>query len=316
MVIGRNIQSELAEMRRFGWVLTGVGGAVLGLGLLGGWWASTRALRPIHDISGTASKISTGDLSQRIPVADTENELGQLAQVLNTTFAKLESAFRQQARFTSDAAHELRTPVSVMLTQTQAVLTRDRSPEEYRETLEACQRAAQRMRRLTESLLELARLDAGQEAIKHEHFDLSQTAAECIEMVEPLAVKKGVTLQPSLPVTRSLGDAERTAQVITNLLTNAIHYNKKGGTVCVRTAADDGFSRVAVADSGQGIAAEDLPHIFERFWRADKSRTGSEGRTGLGLSIAKTIMEAQGGRLEVESKLGEGSTFTAILPGG
>src|SRR5207245_2533484 len=122
-----------------------------------------RAIRPIKEISATASRISGGDLSQRIPADDTDNELGQLANVLNSTFARLESIFAQQARFTADAAHELRTPVSVMLTQTQSALTRDREAVEYRETVEACQRAAQRMRRLIESLLELARLDADQE---------------------------------------------------------------------------------------------------------------------------------------------------------
>src|SRR5204863_3265733 len=138
------------------------------LGLAGGWWIATRAIQPIADISATATKIAAGDLSQRISAADAENELGRLASVLNSTFARLEAAFAQQARFTADASHELRTPVSVILTQTQTALSRPRTEAEYREALEACQRAAQRMRKLTNSLLELARLDAGQDTVKAE----------------------------------------------------------------------------------------------------------------------------------------------------
>ena len=147
------------------------------LGLAGGWWVATRAIRPIEAISATAVKIAGGDLSQRINAADTESELGRLAGVLNSTFARLEAAFAQQARFTSDASHELRTPVSVILSQTQTALSRERTSSEYREALEACQRAARRMRKLTESLLELARLDAGQEPMKRERFDLSRIVA-------------------------------------------------------------------------------------------------------------------------------------------
>src|SRR5437667_11836 len=161
VLAGRDISRELSDSRRFAGLLLGAGGAVLVLGLVGGWWLSARAIRPIKEISATASRISGGDLSQRIPADDTDNELGQLAGVLNSTFARLEATFAQQARFTSDAAHELRTPVSVILTQTQTALSRPRAEPEYREALAACQRAAQRMRKLTASLLELARLDAG-----------------------------------------------------------------------------------------------------------------------------------------------------------
>ncbi|MGN6554738.1 MAG: histidine kinase dimerization/phospho-acceptor domain-containing protein [Verrucomicrobiota bacterium] len=162
VLVGRSIKPELAELRRTSWILFSVGGIILLLGLAGGWWLASRAIRPIQGISAAALKIAAGDLSQRIDVAETESELGQLASVLNSTFTRLEAAFTQQQQFASDAAHELRTPVSVMLTQTQTALHRERSAAEYRETVEACQRSAQRMRRLLESLLELARLDAGQ----------------------------------------------------------------------------------------------------------------------------------------------------------
>jgi heavy metal sensor kinase len=314
ILAGSDLSAEMAEMRRSAWLLFAAGGCVLLLGLAGGWWLSTRAIRPIQDISATASRISAGDLSQRIPAADADNELGQLAGVLNSTFARLDAAFAQQARFTSDAAHELRTPVSVILTQTQATLNRERSAAEYRETVEACQRAAQRMRRLTESLLALARLDAGGETLRREPFNLADEAQACVELVRPLAAAKGVAIHTDPGAAECAGDADRMAQVITNLLSNAIQYNREGGEVRVATRCANGWSELVVADTGVGISKEDLPHLFERFYRADKSRSRADGRTGLGLAIAKSIVEAHGGTLEVSSVPEAGTTFTVRLP--
>jgi len=284
------------------------------VGLAGGWWLATRAIRPIEDISATATKIAAGDLSQRISATGRENELSRLAGVLNSTFARLEAAFAHQARFTSDASHELRTPVSVILTQTQGALARERSVAEYREALEACQRAAQRMRKLTESLLELSRLDAGQAPFKHESFDLARVATECVELVRPLAEQREIRLACELRPASCLGDAERIAQVVTNLLTNAIHFNRPRGEVRIATGPENGTAWLTVKDTGEGIPAEDLPHIFERFYRADKSRSGTQGRTGLGLAISKAIADTHGGSIEVSSQPGAGSVFTLKLP--
>ena len=312
IVVGRSIAAELKDLRFVALTLTAVGGGVLLLGLAGGWWIASRAMRPIQDISATAVKISAGDLSQRISNAETESELGQLAGVLNATFARLDAAFAQQQQFTSDAAHELRTPVSVMLTQTQGTLNRERTAAEYRETLEACQRAAQRMRRLIESLLALARLDAGQEAMKRLQFDLSKTVVDCVESLQPLADERAVKIQCALAATECVGDPERLAQVVTNLLSNAIQHNQPGGEVRVKLEALDGVAQLTVADTGPGISAEDLPRVFERFYRADKSRSTSGN--GLGLSISKAIVEAHGGTIEVASEAGAGAMFTVRLP--
>jgi len=306
------VAADLQELRRAAWRLSATGGVILLLGLAGGWWIATRAIHPIEDMSATAVKIAAGDLSQRVNVADTDNELGRLAGVLNSTFSRLESAFAEQKQFTSDAAHELRTPVSVVLTQTQSALSRERTTAEYRETVEACQRAAQRMRRLIEALLELARLDAGQEPMKRARFDLSKTAQDCVELIRPLADERHVTIHCDLRPADCMGDPERLAQVITNLLTNAIHYNHEGGEVRIATQQQASSVALTVADTGQGIPSVDLPHIFERFYRADKSR--SAGRTGLGLAISKAIVEAHGGTLEVSSQPGAGASFTVRLP--
>ena len=314
LLVGRSIAPELVNLHQFALVLTGLGGAVLVLGLAGGWWLATRAIRPIDDISATASKIATGDLSHRINTDDTDNELGQLAGVLNSTFARLESAFARQQQFTADASHELRTPIAVILSQTQATLARERSSGEYRDSLEACQRAAQRMRRLTESLLALARLDAGQDAMKRERIDLSRIAKECSDLLRPLAEEHRITLHCELTSAECLGDSESLAQVVTNLLTNAILHNKSDGAVRLTTRCEHQSALLIVADSGPGIPAEDLPRIFERFYRADQSRTGATGGTGLGLAICKAIVDAHGGKLEVASTPGQGSAFTLRIP--
>jgi heavy metal sensor kinase len=315
VLVGRSIAEELAGLRRLAWELAGAGGVVLLLGLTGGWWVATRAIRPIEDISATAVKIAAGDLSQRISAADTDSELGRLAAVLNSTFARLDAAFAQQRQFTSDAAHELRTPITVMLAQTQTVLNRERGAAEYRATVETCQRAAQRMRKLTEALLELARLDAGQETLKRVPFDLSKTVSDCGELMAPLADARRLKIHCAVPALPCVGDPERMGQVITNLLGNAIEYSQESGEVRITGERQSGAVILSVSDSGPGIAAEDLPRIFERFYRADKARSGNGGHTGLGLAISKAIVEAHGGSLEAASRPGAGATFTVRLPG-
>jgi heavy metal sensor kinase len=313
-MVGRSIAPELAELRRFAWRLTAIGAGVLLFGLAGGWALASRALRPIDEISATAVKISVGDLSHRINVADTDSELGRLAAVLNSTFARLEGAFAQQKQFTSDAAHELRTPVAVMLTQTQTALNRERSAADYRETVESCQRAAQRMRRLIESLLQLARLDAGQEPVRRMRFDLSQVARDCVALVSPLADERAVKIHCELSAVDCPGDSDRLAQVIINLLTNAIDYNKPGGEVRLSLQSQNHTVMLTVSDTGNGIAAADLPQVFKRFFRADAARSGVAGHSGMGLAIAKAIVEAHGGSIEASSQPGVGSTFTVRLP--
>ncbi len=313
-LVGRSIVPELDQIRRSAWYLTAAGGAVLALGLLGGWWVSTRAIRPIQRISNTAEKIASGDLSQRISSEGFANELQRLAGVLNSTFARLDAAFTQQAHFTADAAHELRTPVTVMLTHTQNGLLSADLTEEQRESFEACQRAAQRMRRLIESLLMLARLDAGQESLKHEPFDLAHAAQECAGLVQPLAAPRGIIIHLELHPAEVRGDADRIGQVITNLLTNAIEYNHDSGEVIAASAPGKRLRHSrGSSDSGPGIAPADLPRIFERFYRGDTARTSTR-RNGLGLAISKAIVESHGGTLTVESPPGRGATFIMRLP--
>ncbi len=319
ILVGRSMAPDLAEMnRRTAW-LTMTGLAVMGFGLAGGWWLAGRAIRPVESIGATAERIASGDLSRRIDLTETESELGQLAVVLNSTFARLEAAFLQQTRFTSDAAHELRTPVTVLLTQTQMALARERTAGEYRETLEACQRAAQRMRRLIESLLALARLDAGREPMAPTTLDLAAIARDCVDLVRPLAGERGVMVEVDLPALPCVGDVNGLSQVVTNLLTNAIQYNREGGKVWVRGEVRAGLVTLAVLDTGIGISPEDRAHVFERFYRADSARTGGSN-AGLGLAISKAIVDRHGGTIVCEPRVGPpgetggGSIFTVRLP--
>jgi heavy metal sensor kinase len=314
ILVGRDVNGELAGVRHYAWLFFGAGGTVFLLGLAGGWWISNQTLRPIANISSTAAKIAGGDLSKRIPTGGPGSELGDLVGVLNETFSRLQASFARQAQFTADASHELRTPVSVVLTQTQTALARERPAAEYRESLEACQRAALRMRRLTESLLTLARLDSGDTAITYRPCAFDRVTTEAVELLRPFASEKHVTLSLDLAPVTCEGNAEQFGQIVTNLVSNAISYNRPGGSVHVRVASEANETVLSVCDTGQGIAPEDLPHIFERFYRSDKARPGSTGNIGLGLSIAKALVEAHQGTLQAKSELGKGSTFTARWP--
>ena len=314
ILVGQDMRGEFAASWRFAWLLAAAGGGVLALGLAGDRWIALRALRPIQAISTTATRIATGDLTQRIGIPNTANELGELVSVLNTTFNRLDEAFTRQARFTDDAAHELRTPVTVILMHTQNGLASECPNEAHRDALAASQRAAQRMRRLTESLLTMARLDSAKAAAARRSCDLDQITREAVEILRPLAQAQGLDLAVDLAPARCEANPEQLGQVVTNLVSNAIHYNRPGGRVSVQVAAAGEAAVLVVTDTGEGIGPEDLPHIFERFYRADKARSPAAGRVGLGLTITQAIVQAHGGTIAATSALGQGSVFTVRLP--
>lgn len=314
ILAGCSLAPHWKSMTRFIWLLSLAGGSVLLAGLAGSWWLAGRAIRPIADISAAASRISAGNLSERINAEETENEFGRLTAVLNSTFSRLEAAFNQQKDFVSDASHELRTPLAVLISEAQTTLARERSAAEYRETVESCLQAAQQMRRLADSLLELARLDSGEEKLTREVFDVSAVVRECVEFVRPLAEARHLKIHCDLVPAPCLGDPQRISQVVTNLLSNATHYNRDGGEIRVSAHVGKDQVSVTVADTGEGIPAAALPHLFERFYRVDKSRSRSSGGAGLGLAISKAIVDAHGGALRVSSEVGVGSSFTLELP--
>ncbi|GDY07167.1 hypothetical protein LBMAG52_06530 [Planctomycetia bacterium] len=314
VLVGRSIQGDVASQHGSGWLLAACGWLVLTLGVVGGGWLSGRALRPLASMSVTAKNISVENISQRIDLAETDSELGQLALVLNQTFDRLQSAFEHQLRFTADASHELRTPLAVILSQTELTLSKPRSSDEYRTALETCQRAGRRMRSLIDSLLLLARFDAGHPELQRGSVDLAEVANESVELLRPLADERKITLRSEVLPMSVVGDRDRLGQVVTNLLANAIRYNQEGGHVEVRVERVNGHAIVSVSDNGIGIPTEELPHIFERFYRVDKARTRVEGGTGLGLAICQSVVEAHGGQITARSEPEHGTTLEVRLP--
>jgi len=314
VLAGRSISADLTAMRRFKFLLLAAGGTVLALGLGGGWWLTSRAMRPVDDIGLAAMRISEGNLSAHINVSDTDSELGRLATVLNSTFARLEASFAQQMQFTADASHELRTPLAVIISEAQTTLARKRGGAEYRESIAVCLTAAQQMRRIAESLLQLARFDAGQEPVRRSALDLAENARVCVDRIGPLSKERDISIRCDLRRAETCGDTDRLDQLITNLLTNAIHYNRPNGNIHVSTRSENGDVVLKVTDSGQGIAAEAVGHVFERFYRVNKSRSRIEGRSGLGLAICKAIVDSHGGSINVSSEFGTGTTFIVRFP--
>ncbi len=314
ILVGCSMQPIKEDMQRLAGVLCAVGCGVLVAGLLGGWHLTTRAIRPIEKIREAAEKIAAGDLSQRVVIDRKETELGRLAESLNWTFSRLELEFDKQSHFLADAAHELRTPVAVLLTQTQSALVRERSPQEYREALVCCERSAQKMRRLIESLFELARLQAEKDTPPLERCDLAVLVSDSVQHILPLAAARGIRMVTTLAAAECVADRERLNQVLTNLLANAIEYNQEEGEVRVCVGVENGAAVLSIANTGAGIEDEDLPHVFGRFYRADKARVGSGGHMGLGLAIAQAIVQAHGGTIGVESTPGVLTTFTVRLP--
>lgn len=315
ILVGRSIAGELAELRQFGFALAVAGAAVLAAALAIGAWLAGRAMRPLHRIGTSARRIAAGSHSDRIDTTGLPEELAALAGVLNEGFVQIEETLVRQRQFTADASHELRTPVSVILAQSQTALARPRSEAEYRQSLEACQRAAQRMRRLVESLLTLTRLESGEEPLRPQGVDLNELAREAVEAVRPLAQESRIRLrfEPATPAITLNADPDKLGQVVLNLLGNAIAYNRPEGEVAVSTGIHGTEAFLRVTDTGIGIATEHLPKIFDRFYRVDPSRTNTRGHSGLGLAISARIMAQHGGRITVESEPGRGSTFTVWL---
>lgn len=291
--------------------------SVLILAVVGGLFLANKALRPVDEITNTARKIgSSGDLSQRIRLKrKVDDEIGRLAATFNEMIAKVENSFQQIKRFTADASHELKTPLTILRGEIEVGLKRLRTPEEYQKILASNLEEVKHMSRMVEDLLTLARADMGALELRKEVVDLGGLVREVWEEVRLWAEDKGVELLfQEDGEARVMGDRGRLRQLALNLIDNAIKYTPSGGRVELRVVRDGDEVTFSVADTGEGIPAEDLQRIFERFYRVDKARSRQRGGTGLGLSICKWIAEAHGGRISAESELGRGSKFHVFLP--
>lgn len=282
------------------------------LASFGGLFIANRALRPIVAITREAQAISAQQLDRRINLDLPDDEVGRLARTFNAMLARLEGAFRRQRQFTADASHELRTPLTVMKGNIGVTLNRPRGAEDYRNTLMQVESEVDRLSRLADDLLLLARADSGGALIQLDDIDLVALTRRVVEDLHPLAKAKALSLNLSTPNTLPLrGDPDRLQRVLYNLIENAIKYTQHGSIdVCLEAASP---VRITVSDSGPGITPEHLEHVFERFYRADPSRTSTNG-TGLGLAIAHSIVDAHGGTIQIDSHIGQGTTVAVTLP--
>ncbi|MGH9655164.1 MAG: sensor histidine kinase, partial [Bryobacteraceae bacterium] len=247
----------------------------------------------------------------------TGDEMDRLSAVLNEMLERLESAFRRITQFTADASHELRTPVAIIRTTAEITLSRRRTVEEHCQAWDVVQAQAERTSQLIHDLLALARADAASEELVFEPLDISQVVGDTCRQVAIMAEARGLTLGTQLEKGLiAFADPEALRRVLLILLDNAAKYTPACGKVGVLTNSDDRNVVIEVRDTGIGIASDDLPHIFERFYRASKDRSRDSGGAGLGLSIAQSIVARHEGRITVESVLGSGSTFRVYLPGG
>jgi len=294
--------------------LIGLGSpVVLLLAWLGGYWMSGRALRPVDKISRAAERINSQDLSARLPANGAGDELDRLSAVLNGMLARLQSTFRRIMEFTADASHELRTPVAVIQTTAELMQARPRTVEEHIKAWRSVSNETQRTAALIDDLLTLARADAGKVELEFQLIDFSEVVRTAADQMRVIAETKGLVMELTAIGTASInGDAEALRRAICILLDNAIKFTSAPGRIDIQVQG----STVKISDNGVGIAAQDLDHIFERFFRVSKDRSRLTGGTGLGLSILAWIVERHGGRIQVNSLPGKGSDFTISLPPG
>jgi heavy metal sensor kinase len=293
-----------------------VGSLVLACCAAGSYWLAARSFAPMQRLAETARKIKAGDLHQRVPVPPARDEVQYLAVTLNAMLDSLDHAFARQRRFVADASHELRTPVAVIRNKAGIALLETPQLDETVTALSEIRTETERLTLLLTDLLTLARGDEGQARFEREVVQLDRLVETVAATTEVLADERRIalTVQTPHPVT-VVGDEARLIQVAMNLLDNAIRYTHPGGQVWVLVEQTDEEARLMVRDTGIGMAPEHLPHIFERFYRADPTRRRTGGSSsGLGLSIVEWIVRAHGGSIDVESQVGRGSCFTVTLP--
>jgi len=282
----------------------------------GGYWLSRKAVAPVGEIARAAQSISEHELAKRLPTLQTGDELQSLSETLNQMFDRLERAFKRITQFTADASHELRTPIALMRTRTEIALRKQRSEADYRDTIVRIHQELERTSTLIENLMTLARADSGSEALQFRSTNLNEVLLEIYEPARLLAMGKSIHYDQGLPETpiRINGNAPSLRRLFLILIDNAVKYTARGGRISVVLNTSNGTAVTEIRDSGVGISPSDLPHIFERFYRADASRSRESGGAGLGLSIAKWIAEAHQGNISVASKVDEGSVFRVQIP--
>jgi heavy metal sensor kinase len=308
------VEESLNELRTLLLVFSPL--ALLSVAMLG-WFLAGRTLAPVENLTRAMRRINVDSLSERLPVGSSGDELTLLSASFNAMLERLEEPFRKIKQFSGDASHELRTPLTILRGETEVALRWAKTPGEFRKILTSGMEEIDRMSRIIEDLLLLAKSDAGQKPLTIKEMSLSDLLQELYLQGRSLAQPKAIELVLHPNVTeeiRILADEMRLRQVFLNLIANAVNYTPDGGRVEISLSVSETEAIVKVADTGIGIPAEHLPHIFDRFYRVDRARNREDGGTGLGLAIVDSFVKAHGGRVEVSSVPGEGSAFTVFLP--
>jgi heavy metal sensor kinase len=304
----------LIDLRQLRLALLAIVAATLGLTAAVGWFLASKAMQPVDSMTREAQRIGeAADFARRIPEPQRRDEIGRLAGTFNEMLGRLGQAFTMQRQFLADASHELRTPLTAIRANVDILLRgADDDPGQRREMLRSIAQESDRMGRLVDDLLALARTDAGQEPI-HERLSFDALLLDVYHQQRRLAEDVRLTIAAFEPVELE-GDPDRLKQLLLNLIDNARRHTEPGGSVTLDLRRQGTEAVLEVRDTGSGIAAVHLPHIFERFYRADSSRSRDGGGAGLGLAISREIVEAHGGTIAVQSRVGAGSTFTVTLP--
>src|SRR5437868_1394374 len=285
------------------------------LAAIASWFMAGKALQPVAALSKAAGDIAVTSLDRRLPVRGTNDELDQLAAEFNDTLARLEKAVGEMQQFTASISHELRTPLAVLRGEAEVALLEARSPEQYRRVLSSQLEEFEKLSRMINQLLTLARAESGEVAIAHDPVNISIMTRSLAEQLEPVAASKEVTLSWNCePDVTLRGDASWIERIILNLADNAIRFTRPGGHVSMSVSRNGSNAILEVADDGIGIAAEAVPHIFERFYRADPSRANRADGAGLGLSLVKWAVDQHHGSVQVDSTPGRGTRFVVNIP--
>jgi heavy metal sensor kinase len=313
---GIALNKSMVLLSAFGAQLLLLTPAVLVLAAIGGHFMSRKALAPVAAIATEARRINDSNLDVRLPIAETRDEISHLSETLNQMLARVESGVRSIRDFTANSAHELRTPLALIRTEVEVALSKPRAAEEYREACEQVQMETVRMTGLIDSLLLLARADAGMEALRFEVLDANKLTLQVGEKWKT-AMRLAFldfTVETSPQPVFVNADINGLQRLLTILLDNAVRYTQPGGSVRLRVGRQDDRVIFAVQDTGIGVAPEHQPRIFDRFYRVDRMRGSASRGSGLGLALAKWIAEKHGTNLSVESSVGKGSTFGFALP--